>query len=162
VNAEEVEQIRRSVKAEQLKQGLNPLFPIAFKNIDSLCDLAQKGLKIQEEKRAERLPEEDFGLTQNQNILIRLALAGDQGLLTGELFAGLHCAKYTGRISDLRQKGFVIEAKPEKILAGGLETSQWRYRLMGYEGYIPDNWPKVVVNAVERWKQGIERQPSLI
>lgn len=130
-------------------------------DIKSVCDLALKGLQVQEAKRAESLPKEDFKLSQANNILLRLLRARDAGLLTADLFAGLHVAKYTSRISDLRKKGFIIEAQPEKVLAGGLETSQWRYRLKGY-GYISKEWPKVVAEAIEQWSKVRLQQPSFL
>lgn len=94
------------------------------------------------------LPEENFKLTQCQNIAYRLILAGRDGLLTAELFKGLHCAKYTGRISDLRRQGHIIQADQEKVLAGGLPTEQWRYRHLGFMGDMGKLHP-LIKQAIE-------------
>lgn len=111
----------------------------------------QKLLGVQPKIPVKRQPTEDLGLPQTVNIALRLMKSGRDGLLTADLFAGLHCAKYTSRISDLRRQGHLIDAKAEGVLAGGLPTNQWRYFWKGFTGKVED-LPPVLKEALKEWE----------
>ena len=94
---------------------------------------------------------ENGDLSQTQNLALRLLRAGEGGLLTAELFRGLHCAKYTSRISDLRRQGHQIAAAKEHYLANALPTEQWRYHYEGFKGEAESLHP-ILARALREWK----------
>ena len=94
---------------------------------------------------------EDLGIPQTVNIALRLMTAGKIGLLTAEIFRGLHCSKYTSRLSDLRKQGHQIKATKEVTLAGGISTDQWRYVYQGFAGKA-ESLHSVLKEALREWE----------
>jgi hypothetical protein len=91
-------------------------------------------------------------LNRGEKMALRMLQAGNVGVITSELFAGMYVAKYTCATSEMRLKqGHGYECRKVGRFPGQIETEQWRYWYAGFRGDRAALHPQLAA-ALERWE----------
>lgn len=105
-------------------------------------------------------------LSQVDRLFIRMMQEGAGGLTTVEMFVGLFCANYTGRLSDGRNlhglgRGHQYHGKKLGALPGGRETAQWIYFYTGFTGdrAALKHEVREALEAWEAWRKALPGVP---
>lgn len=111
------------------------------------------GLPLLEEQDQTPLPK----LSQEDRLFIRMMQNGPDGLTTVEMFTGLYCANYTGRLSDGLKRGHQYKSEHLGKLPGDNPTAQWIYHYDGFTGNREQLKPQVLKALIE-WeeKRGVQ------